>query len=63
MLKTKRIAPRFLICVENQGYVVSLEKRKIYLALPDAAALKHGQVRVMMNPVKTTSTPRACSCL
>ncbi len=47
MLKTKRIAPRFLICVENKGYVVSLEKRKIYLALPDAAALKHGQVRVI----------------
>lgn len=47
MLKMKRIAPRFLICVENKGYVVSLEKRKIYLALPDAAALKHGQVRVI----------------
>jgi hypothetical protein len=27
--------------------VVSLEKRKIYLALADAAALKHGQVRVI----------------
>ena len=47
MLKPKRTAPRFLICVENKGYVVSLEKRKIYLALPDAAALKHGQVRVI----------------
>jgi hypothetical protein len=38
---------RFLICVDNKGYAVSLEKRKIYLALPDATALKHSQVRVI----------------
>ena len=43
----KRVTSRFLICVENKGYVVSLEKRKIYLALADVAALKHGQVRVI----------------
>lgn len=47
MQKTKRTGSRFLICVENEGYVVSLEKRKIYVALSDAAALKHGQVRVI----------------
>jgi hypothetical protein len=45
--KVKRAASRFLICVENKGYVVSLEKRKIYVALPDSMALKHGQVRVI----------------
>ena len=38
---------KFVICVENKGYAVSLEKRKIYLALPDAAALKHGLIRVI----------------
>ena len=47
MQKTKRIASRFLICVENKGYVVSLEKRKIYVSLSDPAAIKHGQVRVI----------------
>jgi hypothetical protein len=47
MRKLKRTAPRFLICVENKGYQVSLEKRKIYVALADALALKHGQVRVI----------------
>lgn len=38
---------RFVICVENKGYVTSLEKRKIYISLPDPSALKHGQVRVI----------------
>ena len=47
MQKLKRAASRFLICVENKGYKVSLEKRKIYVALPDAMAAKHGQVRVI----------------
>ena len=47
-MKKLKLAPaRFLICVNNKGYAVSLEKRKIYLALPDTDALKHGQVRVI----------------
>lgn len=36
-----------LVCLDNKGYAVSLEKRKVYLALPDAMALRHGQVRVV----------------
>ena len=47
MKNLKRSLARFLICVDNKGYAVSLETRKIYLALPDATALKHGQVRVI----------------
>lgn len=47
MPKRKGTASRFLICVENKGYSVSLEKRKIYVALPDAKALKHGLVRAI----------------
>ncbi|MDP1946603.1 MAG: hypothetical protein Q8L77_03800 [Nitrospirota bacterium] len=47
MPKLKSAASRFVICVENKGYLVSLEKRKIYIALPDAIALTHGQVRVI----------------
>jgi hypothetical protein len=38
---------RFLLCVENAGYEVSLEKRKLYENLPDKEADKHGQVRVI----------------
>jgi hypothetical protein len=47
MPQAKRAIARFLICVENKGYTVSLEKRKIYVALPDEMALEHGQVRVV----------------
>lgn len=47
MHKLTPVASRLLICVENKGYIVSLEKRKIYVALPDATAFKHGQVRVI----------------
>jgi hypothetical protein len=37
---------RFVICIQNQGYPVSLEKRKLYEVIPDADAERHGQVRI-----------------
>jgi hypothetical protein len=41
-------SPRHLvICVRNIGYTTSLEKRKIYVAIPDPAAAKHDQIRVV----------------
>jgi hypothetical protein len=33
--------------VKNKGYAVSLELRKLYVALPDAQAAKHRQLRVI----------------
>ena len=47
MQKPKRVVSRFLICVENKGYAVSLKERKIYVALQDEMVFKHGQVRVI----------------
>ncbi|HMN44988.1 MAG TPA: hypothetical protein PKE27_10460 [Povalibacter sp.] len=38
---------RLVICVDNSGYEVSLERRKIYVAIPDAKAQKLGQLRVV----------------
>ena len=40
-------AKRFVVCLENKGNEVSLERRKIYQVLPDSEAEKHGQVRVI----------------
>jgi hypothetical protein len=37
----------FVICVGNKGYSASLELRKIYQVLPDKAALKLHQIRVI----------------
>jgi hypothetical protein len=38
---------QLVVCINNEGYPVSLEKRKIYLALRDPAAEKHGLLRVI----------------
>ncbi len=36
-----------VVCLNNEGYAASLEKRKIYVALPDDTAAKHGLLRVI----------------
>ncbi len=38
---------RLVICLDNSGYEVSLERRKIYVAVADARAQKLGQLRVI----------------
>lgn len=38
---------RFVICIKNEGYEVSLETRKLYEVLDDAEAESHGQFRVI----------------
>ena len=47
MKKTNEQAGRFVVCIRNDDYVVSLEKRKIYQLLPDPDAAAHHQVRVV----------------
>jgi len=42
-----RAARRLVICIDNAGYEVSLERRKIYVCLPDARVEKLGQLRVI----------------
>lgn len=38
---------QFLLCVKNEAYPASLEVRKVYRELPDAAASAKGFVRVV----------------
>ena len=45
MAKTQ--ARQLVVCVENEGYPASLEKRKIYVALRDASAEKHDMLRII----------------
>lgn len=42
-----RAARRLVICIDNSGYEVSLERRKIYVSIHDARAEKLGQLRVI----------------
>ncbi len=45
MAKTQ--TKRLVVCVDNEGYAVSLERRKIYVALRDPGAQKRGLLRVV----------------
>jgi hypothetical protein len=36
-----------VVCIDNDSYPVALEKRKIYIALRDADAEKHGLIRIV----------------
>lgn len=38
---------QLVVCIDNEGYAASLEKRKLYVVLPDPAAEKHGLLRVI----------------
>ncbi len=42
-----RTSRRLVICLDNKGYEASLERRKIYVTLPDAKAERLGQLRVI----------------
>jgi hypothetical protein len=38
---------QMLVCLNNEGYEASLEKRKLYVAVADDEAAKHKLVRVI----------------
>jgi len=38
---------RLVVCVNNDGFSASLEKRKIYVTLRDVDAEKHGLLRIV----------------
>ena len=44
---TRTQAKQLVVCIENDGYAVSLEKRKIYVARRDAVAAKHRMLRIV----------------
>ena len=44
---TRTQAKQLVVCIDNEGYATSLEKRKIYVALRDTGAEKHGLLRII----------------
>ncbi len=40
-------AKQLVVCIDNEGYPASLEKRKIYVTLRDGDAEKHGLLRII----------------
>ena len=43
----KTATRQLAVCLDNEGYEASLERRKIYVMLRDNEAEKHGLVRVI----------------
>ena len=43
----KTSSKHLVVCIQNEGYPASLERRKIYVALSDAAAQTEGLLRVI----------------
>jgi hypothetical protein len=43
----KSASKQLVVCINNDGFPTSLEKRKIYVLLRDALAEKRGLVRVI----------------
>lgn len=46
-MKRKNTGSTLAVCVDNTGYEMSLERRKVYAVLPDEDAAKHNYVRVV----------------
>lgn len=42
-----RASKGLVVCINNEGYSVSLERRKLYVTMPDAEAARYGQLRVI----------------
>lgn len=43
----KRVSRRYAVCIDNSGYLPSLELDKLYQVLPDARAEREGALRVV----------------
>jgi hypothetical protein len=44
---TEAGAQQLFVCIDNEGFPASLEKRKIYISLPDVDAERLGLVRII----------------
>jgi hypothetical protein len=43
----KSMSKQLVVCISNRGYSASIEKRKIYVAVRDPGAEKHGLLRII----------------
>ena len=44
---SKPASKQLVVCINNEGYPASLEKRKIYVSLREPAAEKRGLLRII----------------
>ena len=53
---------RFVICIKNEGYLASLEPRKIYRVLTDGTAESKGMLRIVSRIRGRLSVPGRLFC-
>jgi hypothetical protein len=53
-------AKRLVICLDNSGYELALERRKVYVALPDAKGERLGHIRVIDESGEDYLFPKEC---
>ena len=46
-MKNQTSTYRFAVCIDNEGYLASLEKGKLYRVIPDPVATNHNLIRVV----------------
>ena len=46
-MQKRKKNPSFVACVNNSGYLASLELHKIYRVMPDADASQDGDIRIV----------------
>ena len=46
-MKEQKTDPRFVICIDDGGYVDDLKVRTVYQVLPDESAAKSNYIRVV----------------
>ena len=56
----RRVSKYLVICLDNSGYDASLERRKIYVAIPDLRAERLGQIRITDESGEDYLYPRHC---
>jgi hypothetical protein len=51
---------RFVICIDNRDYPVSLERRKLYEVVPDGAAEQRDHIRIIDESGEDYLYPSRC---
>ena len=46
-MNNEQIKTFYVLCIDNDGYPASLERRKVYEAIPDPEAESHHLIRVV----------------
>jgi hypothetical protein len=59
MNMTRKTSP-YVLCVKNDAFPASLEVRKVYRALPDAAGQRRGLIRVIDESGEDYLFPATC---